>query len=704
MKLSVLQKSMRGIALLSCALATMSSQAQEVTTIECETPAEYKFAEIDERSGCSGQSAINFHAWKGGYASYVFTAPQAGTYDLTFYYVTCDVRWFSVKVNEQPMRAICCSETTPNWSGESVTDSVTGVVTPGILTKTIHVYMEEGDNTIMLQGLYGYTSSQTYNSKPYSPLLDKMEVKYSDTQLGVVADAPDQQYIEMEDYDGTTGDAFVKDMGAFSGGKGVNLNKANGSFTYNVNVPTAGVYKLDISYAYLFERWLSVKVGDTQRINVQFNIGTDTWEGTGTNDPEDHPAFYMRSVLVWLEAGDNRITFSSFTTPGSSNTDSPSLDYFTLDLIECAEFVKPELEITVNPYSLIDIAKLTASEDIDVKKLADHNEYSGVTLEGKQSLTVTAELPYPFLITGYSYATKNNNDEWTVEASEDGTEWTALSPNGNSKEGIVYTYTMPKPYTENPQAVKYVRIVASGTEDVNLTEFLLFGNPYLSADQQFPEGIFKADQFEMTCNNEGYPSWNQLPEHLFTGDIDKLFAFKRGEEDVTVTVELLEDVKATSYMIATSELWHHPKDWEVWGADSETGEWVLLDERHDVSFLINGSTFFFPINEPKTCNAYKLIFKNTDGELSKWQMFTEENSPITGIQSTSNSNLPSISISANDGKLSLSSDKAANYNIYTIQGARIASGTINQGNTNVSLPAGIYLLKTANKTVKVAIK
>ena len=702
MILSLLQKNMRAIALSTCALAAMTCYADDdVITIECENPSEKSYVEIDERTGCSGQSGLCFHSWKGGYANYEFEAPKAGTYDLTIYYVTTEERWFSVKVNDQAMKAVCCSETTPNWDGEPVLDEVTGdVITPGVLTKTVKVYMQEGSNIIQMQGLYKYYADNATNTeKPYSPILDKIEIKYSDTQLGEVTDAPEQIIRECEDYSTITSPAFTKNMGAFSGGCGVNLKSAGGAFSYVVNAATAGVYKLDIYYTYRAERWISVKVGDTKRMNVQFKTQTDQWEGEGSNNIDDHPAFFQRSVLIWLEAGDNTLTFEAYATPGSNNADSPSLDKFTLDLIECSEFVKPGYDILAKKVSLADIATFTADEEIDVTKLNDHNEYTGVTLADKTALTVTAELPYAFQITSYSYSTNNNNEDWTVEISADGNDWTALSA-GSKKDGSIYTYSMSDPST----AAKYVRVVASGTEDVNLNEIQLYGNPCVSESQNFPKGIFEANDITIDYNNEGFPSWNQKPENLFNDALNDLYAFSRGAENVYVTATLLEDMKATSYMISVSELWHHPKNWEIWGHDSGTDDWILLDEQTDIEFVAaKGSTLFFPIADPKTCYEYKIVFKDKDGELSKWQMFTDEQSVVTEISTIKTDDQATVGIAVSNGKLTLSSDTATNYGIFSLQGANIANGVVYETN-NVSLPAGIYLVKVGNKVIKAAVK
>ena len=80
MILSVLQKNMRAIALSSCALAAMTCYAQDgVTTIECENPSEKSYVEIDERTGCSGQSGLCFHSWKGGYANSMLLQRNVGS-------------------------------------------------------------------------------------------------------------------------------------------------------------------------------------------------------------------------------------------------------------------------------------------------------------------------------------------------------------------------------------------------------------------------------------------------------------------------------------------------------------------------------------------------------------------------------------------------------------------------------------------------
>ena len=452
-------------------------------------------------------------------------------------------------------------------------------------------------------------------------------------------------------------------------------------------------------YAYMAERWISVKVGDTKRTVVQFNTTTDKWEGESSNNIDDHPAFYQRSILIWLEAGDNTITFEAYTTPGTNYADSPSLDKFSLDLIECSEFVKPGYDVLAKKVSLADIATFTANEECDVNAFNDHNEYIGVTLAGKTALTVTAELPYAFKITGYSYSTKNNNEDWKVEISADGNDWSEISA-GSSKEGSIYTYSMAEPSA----AAKYVRVVASGTEDVNLNEIQLYGNPCVSDTQNFPEGIFKIDDISLDYNHEGFSRWNQLPEHLFNDVLNDLYAFSRETDNVYVTVTLGDDVKATSYMIAVSELYHHPKNWEIWGHDSESDEWVKLDEQTDIEFVAaKGSTLFFPIKDPKTCYEYKIVFKDKDVELSKWQMFTEEQSVVTEISTIKADDKTLVGIAVSNGKLTLSSDKAANYNVYSLQGTNIANGVV-QGTANVSLPTGIYLVKVGNKIVKAAVK
>lgn len=163
-------------------------------------------------------------------------------------------------------------------------------------------------------------------------------------------------------------------------------------------------------------------------------------------------------------------------------------------------------------------------------------------------------------------------------------------------------------------------------------------------------------------------------------------------------------MKATSYMISVSELWHQPKNWEIWGHDSGTDDWILLDEQTDIEFVAaKGSTLFFPIADPKTCYEYKIVFKDKDGELSKWQMFTDEQSVVTDICTIKTDDQAMVGIAVNNGMLTLSSDKAANYNVYSLQGVNVATGVV-QGTSNVSLPTGIYLVKVGNKVIKAAVK
>ena len=708
MNLTLLQRNMRAIALSACAFAALGSYAQDVTIIEAEDPADATYMNTGEYAGFSGGHGINFNAYKGGHANYIFDAPQAGTYDVTVYYATRNNRWITIQVGNQPAHAVCCNELTPNWDGTpgvSINPETNEEETiPGVASKTVQVYMEAGENTIQLTGIYGLSSDGS--AVPDSPNIDKIGIKYSNTHLGVVEDAPEQIVIEAEDAVSFIGNAGAGNADGISGNKYAHTG-TNGSLVYKVNAPVTGAYMLRVYYATRNTRWVYTKVGEQKRSYIEFAAHTDTWTGATSSNIDEHPGMFQRNSYIWLDKGENELIIGNYTGFSSQDDDSPNIDRFTIDLIDFPTFTKPDVEILAQKNSLIDVVKnITASSDIDKDVLTDHNERTGFTLDGKKDLTVTAEMACDFLFTGYSVATTNSIDDWTVEVSADGETWNTPTIAGTSKIGTITTVSFTNPYS-SPSPAKYIRIVATGDDDINLSDWEIYGNPYVTDSKQFPEGILKDGEFEIETNNNGLESWGETSDKLFDGNAQTRYTATFGGQNIEIEVRPTNETTAVSYMITTA--YHdlterNPSAWKLMGLDEEDN-WVVLDEQKSISFVTKGSTLFFPIKNPVACSAYKLVVpsRSQTFHFSQWQLFEEEQNVVTAISTIKTEDNATVAISVCDGKITLSSDKAANYNIYSLQGVNVATGVV-QGTSNVSLPTGIYLVKVGNKVIKAAVK
>ena len=86
---------------------------------------------------------------------------------FSVWYVTMNTRWMSVQINDNPANIICCDELTGNWNGVPSADR------PGVASKTIRVWCREGENSMTLRPVYGY-SPEEGRDQPYSPNVDRV--------------------------------------------------------------------------------------------------------------------------------------------------------------------------------------------------------------------------------------------------------------------------------------------------------------------------------------------------------------------------------------------------------------------------------------------------------------------------------------------------------------------------------------------------
>lgn len=700
---------------------TLKKAPQGPIVIEAESwddQKECKVADLNgegtEASGGKGWGSDNAH--KGAYATYTFNADEECAYDLSVWYVTMNTRWMSVQINDNPANIICCDELTGNWNGVPSADR------PGVASKTIRVWCREGENSMTLRPVYGY-SPEEGRDQPYSPNVDRVVLEK--VAVAMKEPAPwteaDRLKYEIEDYSSTTGKTGTSNRAAFSNGKGGEINQDGGTLIYDVTVPADGVYLMNIAYATGQRRWITVSANGGEAVPVGFLQTTNSW-GENAGD-----AVYNRSVLVYLFKGDNVITLGQYTKEGQDNSESafsPVLDCFTLDLVDYPAMSEANRKGTIYPVALSDVA--TWSSDFDDNIFADHNEYTESVAEANEA-TVTAQFPWPVLVSGYAFATTNDASAWTVEISADGENWkNAGEINKTATVGRVTTVTLNSPYADmEGNAARYVRLSIAGEQPAALGEFMVFGNPYASSECHVPSGVLAQNftNFETTHVGFDSQSWHEGIDKMFNGMCNDRFTVAQSGDggmgdydDITIQLHLTKAVAVESYMLGVhynGMMERNPAQWELYRGpvDSADGsrtvaeeDWALLDSRENMNFVVPGSTLPIHIDNESAASDYKLVIKNRRDKathLAAFQMFAKSGS--TGIEANDADGFSIVMVAGGNGAVEIASDEERPYNVYNMTGVGVSAGSV-AGVARVELPHGIYVVAVGTKTFKVVVK
>ncbi len=700
---------------------TLKKAPQGPIVVEAESwddQKECKVADLNgegtEASGGKGWGSDNAH--KGAYATYTFNADEEGAYDLSVWYVTMNTRWMSVQINDNPANIICCDELTGNWNGVPSADR------PGVASKTIRVWCREGENSMTLRPVYGY-SPEEGRDQPYSPNVDRVVLEK--VAVAMKEPAPwteaDRLKYEIEDYSSTTGKTGTSNRAAFSNGKGGEINQDGGTLIYDVTVPADGVYLMNIAYATGQRRWITVSANGGEAVPVGFLQTTNSW-GENAGD-----AVYNRSVLVYLFKGDNVITLGQYTKEGQDNSESgfsPVLDCFTLDLVDYPAMSEANRKGTIYPVALSDVAAW--SSDFDDNIFADHNEYTESVAEANEA-TVTAQFPWPVLVSGYAFATTNDASAWTVEISADGENWkNAGEINKTATVGRVTTVTLNSPYADmEGNAARYVRLSIAGEQPAALGEFMVFGNPYASSECHVPSGVLAQNFTDFETTHAGFDSqsWHEGIDKMFNGMCNDRFTVAQSGDggmgdydDITIQLHLTKAVAVESYMLGVhynGMMERNPAQWELYRGpvDSADGsrtvaeeDWALLDSRENMNFVVPGSTLPIHIDNESAASDYKLVIKNRRDKathLAALQMFAKSGS--TGVEANDADGFSIVMVAGGNGAVEIASDEERPYNVYNMTGVGVSAGSV-AGVARVELPHGIYVVAVGTKTFKVVVK
>lgn len=657
-------------------------------TFEAETDATVSAYTLLRNAGSGSNDVIGLQAAWGSYAKYTINVETAGTYDLMLTYLTMEHRRAAIAINNQVYIPVDFSDLTSSWNIGDVK------------TLTTPIYLEAGNNTIRLE---------TYKTGE-SPEFDKLTISTSTQSITKPADQISKIALEAEaanilnnsvSYNGS-------DWSRFSGGAGVkDLSSDNNSYIQFNNLPiiTSGTYDVSIFYTSGENRSLFIKAGNKIRTIVTTNKNTDSWEGNSQSDIDagKKPGTNKLTTAVYLEAGDNlRI--------GAYNGWAPNLD--KIEILKSAETLSnPGIETTklASVFDYTDIATLTGASNLST--LNDNNEQTVYTASGQTSVQIKAELPYPIILTGYAIASTDQSimDNWTVEYSSDGVTWNSLGTLDKTSKTDNFRICQTSILHSNiEKAAKFYRLTATGATNVEIAEWQLFGSPYISAEKNFPDHLPDLQAGTLTASAAG---WGSNGEEGFAKVFDKLLSTR-----YTITGSkafwLAYDMGTTSATVTRYSLSardgssdRNPKNWTLQGSN-DGSTWTELDKRSEMTFPVRGATLILNVANPGAYSLYKLDVTNnagsSDSQLMQWQLFADSNNPTSISESVVKNN--NMKIFGGQKTLSIVSDKATNYSIYNMVGQQLFSGNCKAGQTDISIPEGIYVVKIANMVAKVLVK
>lgn len=694
---------------------------------EAESFSSSQYVSENESEYFSGGKSIGLLAAQGAYAEYNISVANEGTYDIVVYYSTMQERSFCIVVNSQIPTVIKIDSIneTGSWDGSDVTDDNNNIIA-GIKTANAKIYLKAGENTLKL-------SAFDLPTMGFSPNIDKFTITPSETQISEPQNAPSPLKLEAENadviYNGTT-----ENVDCYSGGKGVtNLSESKGSkIIFNkIDVDETGTYDLTVHYTSATSRELYAKVNGRAKTEINCLYSTSAWLCPETPS-ETQPAIYKKTVQIYLESGiHNSLVIGAFNGWG------PNVDY--IEISKSTLTVEPgEYEPDAWSFDYTDIAESVSEDHVTSKNnleaLLDNNEYTDYVVPNATSAKVVVKLPYPIIPTGYAIACSANDDpeildQWQLEYSTDSVNWYSVE---SSLISTTLNYRKVRTmYTPNDQIIlsaKYFRLTATGEESVKISELQLFGLPYVSAEQNFPNDDLTYDITSYadisnyaTADPDGFNrggTWNEVFENVFDKSIFTKYTVV-GSKTFVIQYEPSDALHLKSYALTvhytTNYSSRNPRNWILEGYDAQLGDWKVLDSRKNIIFPEYGSTMMFNMQDTTAlCYVYKLTVTDNSGaddtHLCQWQMFKDEikgpfyTDNTTKVSTYTKDNL--ITVSGGKGNINIHSDEnhSVTYSIYNTVGQKISVGACIQGTNTISLSKGIYIVKAGSIISKVVVQ
>ncbi len=325
---------------------------------------------------------------------------------------------------------------------------------------------------------------------------------------------------------------------------------------------------------------------------------------------------------------------------------------------------------------------------------------------------VIVELQYPILLSGYCI--KSSAVGASVEWSATGATWNPVVIEESIDHSGTYYHTadfaMDKAF-----ACKYYRLsLNSGT----VSEWQLFGVPVISAEYDFPEDLiakiggtptltwgnttFLGDSQENIFNRKfGNGNEYRATYKVDSAPIEVKYAFKSAQTVMRYSI--------STYNTGTLHVTRSPKTWKLHGSN-DGKSWTELDTRTEFLFPFSEGTYKrsvtmeFMINKPASYSTYRFTIEGQHVylDLLEIQMFGDLiNTAIPTVRYEMNG----INISAGNGTMTLSSESEdIYYVVYNTGGSLVYADYLKKDvSSTISLPAGLYVVKTKDSSKKVFI-
>ncbi|MDR2087354.1 MAG: hypothetical protein LBP72_09300 [Dysgonamonadaceae bacterium] len=706
-----------GLSLMSFAALTQLNAQQ---TFEAEAFIESAYATVTDAELFSGGKYVTMNAAYGSYVKYIITAEAAGTYDFAIDYATMNGRSMYVKA-ENYLPVIAVFDTfTGSWDGSEGTGD-DGNPLAGIMTLTVPVYLNAGENEVEIGAFDGQDGS-------FSPNFDKFTVSPSAaTTLPTLSPAA----LSFEAENARIISADINDATCYSGGKGIfNIGASSKIQFENINVAEEGTYNVVAYYTTFSERNFTVKANNYLPVTMACKIGLPYWTCPENEEQENdptRPTILKKTVQVYFNAGSNTLTFSSFQGNPTPNLDKIEIVKSGLNLPKPGyEIMAAVFDFTDNVANFAtDFVEEYATDSANLSRLIDNNEYTTYIKEGVSETKITAKTAYPIILTGYAIAGIFGQpgklpDDWTLEYSDDGNTWNPVANVGaidtDAYRSITTGYNL-----DNLVSAQYFRLTATGNGKVEIGEWQLFGVPYISAEQAFPNDdmTHNVPFDEILSYSMGDPDgfdrgggWNEVFENVFDKQLNTVYTVVDGK-NFYIQFETPDLVTLKSYAL-TGRFGFAPRSpskWKIEALSEKTSDWVLLDTRENIKFPADASTLMFNIKEPVESFLYKLTVEDTAGEgtanLVQWQMFKDWYgiSPSPNAINNVTCHFP-VTVASRKGSIQLYTTSAANlpFTLFDLLGKQIESGVCHPGITEIRVGSGVYIIRVGEAASKIVVK
>ncbi|OJV40715.1 MAG: hypothetical protein BGO29_05775 [Bacteroidales bacterium 36-12] len=678
----------KGFSLLAIVLLTMTLNAQQVVvTLEAENGELTLPAKIKEVAGYSGNKYVGDNDPGSSIVFSNVNIDEEGTYEFKTYYTSMQLRSIAVKSNSFTEAISTITKTSEDWNR------------PPTETMSTYIYLNKGTNTIKIT---------PHPIGQGGPNMDKFEILMTDVELPKPGEFP---IILEAETARLFGDLKVKPLdgssiAGLSGGKYIgDFHQASNSYLQfiDVEIPEEGTYELKV-----------FSMGSVRRLSIKVNQYEKTIITTKNSPNWDNAPASEISTLIYMDKGKNRITL------GTNNDNGPNLD--KLEIHKTGESIsKPKIINLAYDVDITDEAIITAQHNNETfPYINDNNERSIYRISSQTSTQITAECPYPVVLTSYllSAGLESNEDlsRWVLESSTDGTIWKILTPDQSTDLAGAILFAINRNYSSAASnAARYYRLTAKGNNDVEIAEWQLFGVPYLANTdgKSFPvditEGLNVRENVKAFPKGSSGDGWSEEFYNLFDRTLNSKY-FMNGTKQYYVEIELNKKYTLDYYTLTSVDNFpdRDPRKWTFNGYNSEIG-WVELDRHTEFTFPSRYATMRFNINSDIGFTRFLLDVEDNNGsadsQLLKWQLFGNEYTE-TSVETVSNKD---YAVWGSAGKIHILPTQNApiNFRIYNLSGIVLKNSTLSTSQ-EISLPQGIYIVAlnngTTNYNIKVIVK